>query len=170
MKPLAAVREYHYWSERLVTKIWQDNVAKMPDKIGFTVGQSLGLNVGFQTLPQPDPETKAARASVIADLLADQVVRDLDYEGPLVYLAGRSDLVLSSLMDSREGVGSGAVSLFADLKSTEGKRVAACLFGSAKNVCDWDPEPPLWRRFGWTSSSNKGVRAASSGCSQRGEW
>ena len=158
MKPLAAICEYHYWSERLVTKIWQDNVARIPDKISFSVGQSVGLSAGFQTLPQQDPGTRASRAAVIADLLADQVVTDLDYEGPVVYLAGRSDLVLSSLMDAHEGVGSGAVTLFADLKSTEGKRVGVCLFGSAKNVCDCDPEPPVWRRFGWTSSTNEGVK------------
>jgi hypothetical protein len=58
MKPLTAVREYHYWSERLVAKLWQDNVAKLPDKINLSFGLS---NLGIQTQPREPPQTRAAR-------------------------------------------------------------------------------------------------------------
>ncbi len=81
---------------------------------------------------------------------------DLDYEGPVSYLVSRSRLVLSSLQDSF-GDNNGAVTLYSDLRSPQGKRVALCLFGSGRNICDCSPEPPEWRKYGWTSSSNEGV-------------
>jgi hypothetical protein len=162
LKPLAAVRKYHYWSERLVTGIWQDNVARLPRKTNFNIGTS-NLAINSQ---QPDsPNTRAARALAIEELLADHIVTDLDYTGPTTYLMGSSPLVLSSLRKP-DATDSGAVMLFADLDSLRGKRIALCLFGSASNVCDLDPTPPLWRCFGWTSSTNNGVhlllRAAAS--------
>jgi hypothetical protein len=154
MKPLTAVREYHYWSERLVSKLWEDNVSRLPDKIQISAGIS---NCNVQTQRQDSLDTRAARADAIEDLLADHVVTDLDYIGPLTYLRGRSQIVLSSLR-MPQGTDTGAVTLFSDLSGPEGKRVAVCLFGSAQNVCGWDPTPPRWRQFGWTSSSNEGVQ------------
>jgi hypothetical protein len=158
MKPLTAVREYQYWSERLVTKLWQDNITRLPDKMNVSIGLSAGLSsIGFQAQRQDPPDTRAARAIATEDLLADYLVTDLDYPGPITYLAGRSQLVLSSLQNTN-GTDTGAVTLFADLKSPEGRRVALCLFGSANNVCSRDPELPSWRRFGWTSSTDYGVK------------
>jgi hypothetical protein len=154
MKPLTAVREYQYWSDRLVTKLWQDNVSQLPDQINLSAGLS---NLGVQVQRQDSPDTRAARAAAVESLLADHIVTDLDYTGPLSYLAGRSDVVLSSLRNPA-ATSTGAVTLFADLVSPEDRRVAVCLFGSAQNVCNCDPEPPVWRRFGWTSSTDKGVR------------
>jgi hypothetical protein len=154
MKPLAAVTEYYYWSERLVTKLWEDNASGQPDKL--SVSASL-LNLGVQK-QQSDPlNTRAARAASTEELLTDQIVRDLDYEGPVSYLAGRS-LVVLSILESSDGDYPGAVTIFSDMRSPEGKKVAVCLFGSARNVCDWNPEPPEWRKFGWTSSTSEGVR------------
>lgn len=153
MKPLAAVREYHYWSERLVTKLWNDNVSRLPDKIQISAGVP---NFTVQAQQQDSLQTRAARAGTIEALLDDNVVTDFDYVGPVVYLSGRSQVLLSSLR-APSGTDSGAVTLFSDLRSPEGKRVAVCLFGSAENVCDCDPIPPRWRQFGWTSSSTEGV-------------
>lgn len=153
MKPLTSVREYHYWSERLVNKIWQDNIQRLPNKFQVSAGVS---NFGVKVQAQDSPNTKAARAAAIGELLADHIVTDFDYAGPLQYLAGRSAIVLSSLQYP-SGHDTGSVTLFADLTSAQGKRVAVCLFGSARNVCDYDPTPPEWRRYGWTSSSDKGV-------------
>ncbi len=96
MKPLAAVSEYHYWSERLATKFWQDNVAQLPNKINASAGIS---KFSIQVQSQDPPQTKAARALAIQELLADHVVTDLDYVGPFSYLANRSQMVLSSLRD-----------------------------------------------------------------------
>src|SRR6202000_3486662 len=153
MKPLASVREYHYWSQRLVSKLWDDNATGRPVKFGLNVGMS---NLGLQ-IQQPDPlDTKAAQAKVAEEMLSDHIVTDLDYSGPLSYLAGQSQVVLSGLQKP-DGDDTGAVTLFSDLRSPEGKRVALCLFGSAHNVCGCDPELPAWRRFGWTSSSSEGV-------------
>jgi hypothetical protein len=158
VKPLPAVREYQYWSERLVATFWQDNVAQLPDKTNMSIGLSVGLaSIGFQAERQDPPGTRAARAAATEDLLTDLTVRDLDYTGPIGYLAGRSQLVLSSLQNPN-GTDTGAVTLFADLQSPEGRRVAVCLFGSAQNVCSRDSELPSWRRFGWTSSTNDGVK------------
>ena len=168
MKPAAAIREYHYWSERLVAKLWQDNVSQLPNRINVSAAIS---NFGLQVQRQDPPQTRAARAVDVEALLADQLVTDLDYAGPTpLYLAGRSQMVLSSLRGAgpywrsvRAGrdVGghedTGAVTLFADLPSRQGRRIAVCLFGSASNVCGWDPTVPALRQFGWTSSSNKGV-------------
>ncbi len=153
MKPLTAVREYHYWSERLVTKLWEDNAYERPGKLSINVGLS---NLGVQIQQQDPLNTKAVRAASTEALLVDHIVTDLDYIGPLSYLAGQSQVVLSSLQHP-DGEDTGAVTLFSDLRSPEGKRVAVCLFGSAHNVCGCDPEPPAWRRFGWTSSSGEGV-------------
>jgi hypothetical protein len=153
MKPLTAAREYHYWSERLITKVWDDNVSEQPGKISVSFGVP-NFNVQVQ---QQDPlNTKAARAASTEALLADLIVKDLDYMGPVSFLGGRSLIVLSSLRDS-SGHNNGAVTLFSDLRSPEGKRIAVCLFGSGSNVCGCDPEPPEWRKHGWTSSSNQGV-------------
>lgn len=156
MKPIAAVRDYHYWSERLVTKLWQDNVTKLPDKINVSFGNP-SYFFGVESQSQDTPDTRAARASAVEELLSDQIVADLDYAGPTIYLAGQSQVVLSSLRNP-SGTDSGAVMLFGRLTSTEGATVSLCLFGSAKNVCDYEPEVPLWRKFGWTSSTNEGVR------------
>jgi hypothetical protein len=153
MKPLSTVREYHYWSERLVAKIWEDNVSWLPANVQISAGIP---NFNVQTQRQQALRTRAARADVIETLLADYIVTNLDYLGPISYLGGRSQIVLSSLRMS-QAADTGAVTLFADLGSAEGKRVAICLFGSAENVCDWDPTPPRWRHFGWTSSSSEGV-------------
>jgi hypothetical protein len=153
MKPPASIREYHYWSERLVTKLWQDNISRLPDTIQLSAGIS---NFSIQSQGQPSPQTRAARAHVIESLLADHTVRDLDYTGPVRWLAGRSPLVLSSLRRT-DSSDTGAVTLFADLVTSQGKRIAVCLFGSAHNVCGRDPELPSWRCFGWTSSSSEGV-------------
>jgi hypothetical protein len=154
MKPLSTVREYHYWSERLVAKIWEDNVSRLPDNVQISAGIS---NFNVQTQRQQALRTRAARADALETLLADHIVTDLDYLGPISYLTGRSQLILSSLR-MPQASDTGAVTLFADLGSAEGRRVAICLFGSAENVCDWDPTPPRWRQFGWTSSSSEGVR------------
>ena len=167
MKPVAAVRKYHYWSERLVTALWQDNVSQLPNKINVSAGLP---NFNIQAQSQDPPQTRAARAVTIETLLADHIVKDLDYVGPTSYLEGRSQMVLSSLRGAgpywrsvRAGrdVGghelTGAVTLFADLPSRQGRRIAVCLFGSAGNVCGCDPTVPALRQFGWTSSSNKGV-------------
>jgi hypothetical protein len=113
VKPLTNVREYHYWSERLVTKLWEDNVSELPGKL--SAGASI-FNLSVQK-QQSDPlNTKAARAASIQELLADQIVMDLDYEGPVSYLASRSRLLLSSLQDSF-GDNNGAVTLYSDLRS-----------------------------------------------------
>src|SRR5262249_41723706 len=141
----------------MVSKLLQDNVERLPDRFAFSGSFSAGLaNFGVQQEHQSDPGTRASAAVVIAQLLADQVVRDFDYEGPISYLAGQSQLVLSSLEDSSQEF-SGAVTLFADLLSPEGKRIAVCLFGSGINVCDCEPNPPQWRKFAWTSSTNNDV-------------
>lgn len=163
MKPVPAIREYHYWSERLVTKLWQDNVSQLPNKIRLSAGIS---NLGIQAERQDSPQTRAARAVDIEALLADHLVEDLDYMGPTQYLAGRSYLVMSSLRNPN-GTDTGAVTLFASLRSEQGRRIAVCLFGSANNVCGFEPTVPMWRQFGWTSSSTNGVefllRAAANG-------
>src|SRR5262249_30000271 len=142
----------------MVTAFWQANVAQLPDKISMSAGMSIGLpNFGIQAQRQDPPDTKAARATAIEDLLANHVVTDLDYPGQITYLAGRSQIVLSSLRNTN-GTDSGAVTLFADVQTLEGRRVAVCLFGSAKNLCSCDPEPAAWRRFGWTSSKSEGLK------------
>lgn len=153
MKPLAAVSKYHYWSERLATEFWQDNVAQLPNRINTNAGIP---QFSIQVQSQDPPQTKAARAVAIQELLADHIVTDLDYIGPCSYLASRSQMVLSSLRDE-QGRDTGAVTLFADLQSGQGRRIAVCLFGSAGNVCGCEPTVPAWRQFGWTSSSNNGV-------------
>ncbi len=153
MKPLTSVREYHYWSERLIAKLWQDNVSHLPNTVNVSAGIS---NFTIQAQSQDAPDTKAARAAAIEDLLADQIVTDFDYDGPLTYLGGRSQIVLSSLQRP-QGDETGAVTLFADLQSQDGKRVAVCLFGSARNVCDWQPPLSSWQCRGWVSSTIKGV-------------
>lgn len=153
MKPLATVREYHYWSERLVAKLWQDNVERIPDKVNLSVGFS---NFGLQVNQQDSPQTRAARARATEELLVDHIVVDLDYQGPISYLSGRSPMLLSSLRNP-DTTDTGAVTLFARLQSETGRRIGLCLFGSADNVCGCEPSVPKWRKFGWTSSSNKGV-------------
>jgi hypothetical protein len=154
LKPLTSVRKYHYWSERLVAQLLQDNITSLPNKINITLGSA---HMGIEVQSPDSPDTRAARATAVEQLLTDHIVTDFDYNGPLDYLAGRSSMILSSLRNP-EATDSGAVTLFADLHTPEGKRVALCLFGSATNVCGCDPDPPLWRRFGWTSSTNNGVR------------
>jgi hypothetical protein len=153
MKPLAAVREYQYWSERLVAKLWQDNVERIPDKISLNAGFS---NFGMQMNQQDLPQTRAARARATEELLADHIIVDLDYQGPIKYVSSRSQMLLSSLRNPNS-TDTGAVTLFARLESEGGRRVGLCLFGSADNVCGCEPTVPKWRRFGWTSSSNEGV-------------
>lgn len=91
-------------------------------------------NFGLQTQRQDSLQTKAARAVIIEELLADQVVTDLDYMGQSRYLVCRSQMLLSSLRNE-QGKDTGAVTLFADLQSVQGRRIAVCLFGSANNVC-----------------------------------
>jgi len=71
-------------------------------------------------------------------------------------LSGTSRLVLSSLR-TEGGRDTGAVTLYADVTTAEGARVAVCLFGSATNVRDFTTEVPAWRRFGWTCSHLRGV-------------
>ena len=71
MKPLAAVREYYYWSDRLVAKVWDDNVERLPAKINISAGVS---NFGIQALSQESLQTKAARAAAVEQMLVDHVV------------------------------------------------------------------------------------------------
>jgi hypothetical protein len=155
VKPVTAVREYYYWSERLVTKLWQDNVSQLRNKL--KLGVKIPPGVTLETQDQDPLQTRAAHAVVIEALLADHIVTDPDYDGPLSYLARRSQMVLSSLRDD-QGNDTGAVTLFADLQSPQGRRIAVCLFGSANNVCGCEPTVPAWRQFGWTSSTNNGVK------------
>ena len=153
MKPLASVRECHYWSERLVTELWQDNVERIPDKVSLNAGFS---NFGLQVNQQDSPQTGAARARAVEELLAGHIIEDLDYRGPIKYVSGRSQMLLSSLRNP-DTTETAAVTLFARLQSERGMRIGPCLFGSADNVCGCEPAVPKWRRFWWTSSSNKGV-------------
>ena len=69
MRPLAAVREYHYWSDRLVEMLWNDNVERMPYKID--VGANLS-GFGVQGRQPESLQTKAARAQAVEELLADR--------------------------------------------------------------------------------------------------
>jgi hypothetical protein len=154
MKPLTTIREYHYWSERLVTKLWHDNVERIPGKISMSAGFS---GFGLQINQQNPLQTKAARAHDAEEILAAHIVTDFDYRGPIKYLSGRSQMLLSSLRNPNTAE-TGAVTLFSKLQSEEGRRIGLCLFGSADNVCGCEPAVPKWRRFGWTSSSNQGVK------------
>lgn len=152
-KPLVQFREYYYWSSRLVSKAIDDNVSDSPKRSDIRVGTSFA-SIGIQD--QDRPHTKAAEAMQVEQLLADLTVTDLDFEGPVQFLSGCSDTVLSSLRHTAGG-DTGAVNLFMDLHSSGGRRIAICLFGSAKNIEGLDPEVPAWRTFGWTSSHNNGV-------------
>jgi hypothetical protein len=154
VKPLAAVREYHYWSERLTNTIWQDNVVRLPDKINLSVGIA---NFSAQTSQQEAPQTRAARANTIEQLLSDHIVRNLDYQGPVTFLSGRSQTMILSSLRNPDSSETGAVTLYTTMQNAQGRRIAICLFGSASNVCGCEPSVPTWRRFGWTSSSTNGV-------------
>ena len=153
MRPLAAVRGYHYWSDRLVEMLWNDNVERMPYKID--VGANLS-GFGVQGRQPESLQTKAARAQAVEELLADLTVRDFDYRGPVDYFSGRSQILLSSLRYPNTS-DTGAVTLFAKIRGESGRRIALCLFGSASNVCNCQSVVPQWKKFGWTSSTNEGM-------------
>lgn len=105
----------------------------------------------------------ASRARVIENLLTDHTGSDLGIIAPAnkdgfkkQFITGRSPVLLSDLRGSN-GNATGAVNLVIDEKSPDGKRIAVCLFGSAKNVCNMEPDIPAWRRFGHYSSSDIGI-------------
>ena len=164
MKPVAQVRSYHYWSARLTEKVLEDNVERLPRETEFQIGSSsIGAfkskNPGYAT-------TRAGKALIIEELLSDHIVEDFDYRGPIDYLRAVTPLVIGSLRagdgptlpNDGSGNDSGAVYLFTESITQDGQRVAVCLFGSAKNILDHEPNVPLWRQYGWTCSHYAGLK------------
>lgn len=164
MKPVAQVRSYHYWSARLTEKVLEDNVERLPRETEFQIGSS---SVGaFKSKNPGYATTRAGKALIIEELLSDHIVEDFDYRGPIDYLRAVTPLVIGSLRagdgptlpNDGSGNDSGAVYLFTESITQDGQRVAVCLFGSAKNILDHEPNVPLWRQYGWTCSHYAGLK------------
>jgi hypothetical protein len=154
-----ALAEYHYWSDRMCSGLLGDNDDGRSRITGAALGLPLGpLSTGLSvTRPvgQLGHASSARTLSKKAKRRAVSVERlRLGYEPTI--LSGTSRLVLSSLRTAARH-DTGAVTLYSDVTTAEGARVAVCLFGSAANVCGFSPEVPEWRKFGWTSSDIRGV-------------
>lgn len=149
MPPVSSVREYYYWSDRIVEQLMSDNQESSGHEIELTLPTPV-LEISAHR--QPAPPTRAARAKQLETLLSDHVVTDPGYDGPLDFFAATSRVVISPLAES--GVMTGALSLFAEVGG-----VACCLYGSASNAIGADLGVPAWRAGGWTVSHVNGMAA-----------
>ena len=143
----------------MYSKLIGDNDKGRTRVTSGTLGIPLGPLATSLTLTKPEGQLGHASAARILRKHAKRGtinVERLRLGDSAKILTGTTRLVLSSLRTAQRE-DTGAVSLFADVTTAEGARVAICLFGSATNVCDFVPEVPAWRKFGWTSSRIEGV-------------
>ncbi|NUR83275.1 MAG: hypothetical protein HOY71_04220, partial [Nonomuraea sp.] len=149
MPPVSSVREYYYWSGRVVDQLVSDNQESPGHEIELTLPTPV---LEISTHRQPPPPTRAARAKELEALLSDHIVTDPGYDGPLDFFAATSRVVISPL--TAGGVPVAALSLFAEVDG-----VAFCLYGSAQNAIGSDLGVPAWRAGGWTVSHANGMAA-----------
>jgi hypothetical protein len=92
MKPVVQVTRFHYWSERLVEKILDDNVTYSPQESEFQIGISSAGS--FKSKSRTRASTRAGKAATVLEILSDHIVRDFQFEGPVDYLTGSTPLVI----------------------------------------------------------------------------
>ncbi|MEV4813851.1 hypothetical protein [Micromonospora avicenniae] len=152
MGELASIRKYLYWSERRVSALAQDNNIDL-DRARKTVLKS----PQGPFLPQieremrPRPSSRHDRAIRLEHAIGSLAVSDFVTPPPAQFARGRGTLVLSDFVDQVEGSAS-MITAFTTTTSSDGTRVAVCMFGSFSNLADVvaDSTP---RAMGWSSSS-----------------
>ncbi|MEU8661871.1 hypothetical protein [Actinoplanes philippinensis] len=151
MAELSSPRKYFYWSERRVASIIRDN------GIDLTRGTTRKLkSPSIPFLPQVELESKSkepTRAQVAAAIeryLGGVTVSDFVTPPPTKFARGCGTVAFSEVVDWSDK-NDHTIGIFTETVSSDGTKVAICMFGSRDNLSDMLPETS--ERRGWSSSA-----------------
>lgn len=164
------MREYVYFSDRLASKILEDNPRgrRSGRKVTFAVRPG-GLGGDTTTDWQaPDPEARHSRAEQIDEIIADDAATLWDPNQSAHYLRGRSRAFLGEVV-RRPGEHE-RTAMVGSVYKMDGVDVSLCLFGSRGNLDGAVPGLDPGREFGWFSSSTQGVTQLLRLASTDGPW